>query len=215
MGSPEDEEGRYADEGPKHRVIVPAFFMGKYPVTQLQWRAVSLLTKIELDLDRDPSMLKGDNRPVECVSWGDAVEFCKRLSKHSGKAYRLPSEAEWEYACRARTTTPYNFGETFSKDLASIGGRTTEVGKFGANGFGLYDMHGNVWEWCLDPWHESYEGAPTDGSAWLTGDDDSSRVLRGGSWHHDPVYCRTAVRSWNMRGDRLYVVGFRVVCAAS
>jgi formylglycine-generating enzyme required for sulfatase activity len=152
-------------------------------------------------------------RPVEQVSWHDAVEFCQRLSRYTNRQYRLPSEAEWEYACRAGTTTPFHFGLAISRDfvnckrnvgmalislpasLAGLGGETTEVGSFNvANAFGLYDMHGNVWEWCQDVWHGNYEGAPTDGSAWIEGGDQERRVLRGGSWLNVPGGCRSAYR---------------------
>jgi formylglycine-generating enzyme required for sulfatase activity len=175
-------------EKPQHEVTVQPFFMGKYPITQAEWRAIASRTdlKVERDLKLDPSNFKGDDRPVECVSWHDAIEFCGRLSKLTGREYRLPSEAEWELACRAGTTTPFYFGETITGELANYDAsntyadepkgqyreETTPVGQFPPNGFGLYDMHGQVWEWCLDDWHENYEGAPTegaptDGSAWL------------------------------------------------
>ena len=134
------------------------------------------------------------------------------------KDCRLPSEAEWEYACRARTMTPYHFGEKISTGLANYYGAyggTTQVGRFGGNAFGLYDMHGNVWEWCIDFWHENYKGAPVDGSAWLTGGEDEFRVLRGGSWHNGPVGCRSACRVRDACGNRSDILGFRVVCASS
>ncbi|MGB6298534.1 MAG: formylglycine-generating enzyme family protein, partial [Rivularia sp. (in: cyanobacteria)] len=162
-------------------------------------------------------------------------EFCARLSFHTGREYRLPSEAEWEYACRAGTTTPFHFGETITTDLANYNGssygngpkgkergETTPVGSFGvANGFGLYDMHGNVWEWCLDDWHDNYEGAPTDGSAWLDDNDNLDRksaeaLLRGGSWYIGPGYCRCASRNSGniaLRDFDINGIGFRVVCA--
>ena len=217
MGSPESEEGRYDTEGPRHRVSVPAFFMGKYLVTQRQWRSVSLLDDVDMELNPDSSDLKGGKRPVECVSWYEAAEFCARLSKHRGKAYRLPSEAEWEYACRAGTITPSHFGARISTDLANISGHyqgTTEVDKFGANAFGLYDMHGNVWEWCLDHWHDNYEGAPTDGSAWLSPGKGIFRVYRGGSWGSNPRYCRSACRKGGPPVNRNGLIGFRVCCSA-
>jgi formylglycine-generating enzyme required for sulfatase activity len=208
--------------------------MGKYPVTQAQWKAVAALPKVALDLNADPANFKGDNLPVEQVSWDDAVEFCQRLSKQTGRKYRLPSEAEWEYACRAGTTTPFHFGETITTDLANYNGsstygsgpkgqsrgKTTEVGSFKtANAFGFYDMHGNVWEWCLDYWHDGYGGwfrnAPTDGSAWTTGGDGTKRLLRGGSWYDLPRYCRSAGRHWLARDLRDDGLGFRLVCASS
>jgi len=235
MGSPPEELERYDDESPQHSVIVQPFFMGKYPVTQAQWRFVAQLPQINKTLEPDPSNFKGDNRPVEMVSWYDAVEFCTRLSQYTGRTYRLPSEAEWEYACRAGTKTPFHFGETITTDLANYDGNytygqgpkgvdraeTTEVGSFEvANNFGLYDMHGNVWEWCLDDWHDDYKGAPEDGSAWMDSDqklsDKSQRaVLRGGSWIFNPEVCRSASR-FNYYGvERGLIVnpfGFRVVC---
>ncbi len=199
MGSTE-----YSWEQPQHSVTIEPFYLGKYPVTQAQWEAV---------MGNNPSHFKGKNRPVEMISWDDAVAFCEQLSKKTGKAYRLPSEAEWEYSCRAGTTTPFYFGETITTDLANYDGnytygsapkgkyrkQTTDVGSFPPNAFGLYDMHGNVWEWCADPWHDNYEGAPTDGSVWEG--DSSDRLLRGGSWHSNPDYCRCALRSRHKIGD--------------
>ena len=231
MGSPEDELERFEREGPQHPVTVPTFFLGKYVVTQAQWRAVAGLSQIERELDPDPSGFKGDDRPVERVSWDDAVEFCKRLSQATGRDYRLPSEAEWEYACRAGTTTPFHFGETITPELANYRGtvtygdgptgeyreETTLVGSFGAaNAFGLFDMHGNVWEWCADSWHENYEGAPGDGSAWMNDENDNrSHVRRGGSWFSLPRLCRSAYRNWNGAHIRNYYLGFRVACSVA
>ncbi|MEC4815737.1 MAG: formylglycine-generating enzyme family protein [Scytonema sp. PMC 1069.18] len=237
MGAPEDEEGSSDDERPQHRVTVQPFFMGKYPVTQAQWRAVAALPKVERDLKANPSRFKGDRLPVESVSWYDAVEFCARLSKYSEREYRLPSEAEWEYACRAGTMTPFNFGETITTDLANYQGtdnkeynwkgsygkgplgvyrkKTTEVGIFPANAFGLHDMHGNAWEWCADSWHDNYRGAPNNGSAWNQGtenDNDNRKLLRGGSWYNYPDYCRSANRRRNTPDNDDCNFGFRVVC---
>ncbi len=225
MGSPKTEEGRYDDESPQHTVRVAPFFMAKYPVTQAQWKAVAAFPKINIDLNPEPSYFKGANRPVENVSWDEAVEFCARLAKKTGKTYRLPSEAEWEYACRAGTTTPFHFGETITTDLANYNGsvtyasepkgiyrqKTTDVGSFPPNGFGLYDMHGNVWEWCADTWHENYQGAPAGGSVWESGGNQDSRVLRGGSWDLSAVYCRSAPRFGSSAGYRHGYLGFRVV----
>jgi formylglycine-generating enzyme required for sulfatase activity len=227
MGSPEDEPERYGDESPQHSVSISSFFMGRYPVTQAQWRVVASFSRVERDLDADPSHFKGDDRPVEQVSWYDAVEFCARLSRHTGREYRLPSEAEWEYACRAGTTTPFHFGEMMTTEVANYNGssyadgpegesrgETTPVTEFGiANAFGLCDMHGNVWEWCLDHWHDSYEGAPKDGSAWLSDDERARRIIRGDSWYDDPGYCRSAYRNHNPPDYRKYDLGFRVVVA--
>ncbi len=203
MGSPEGE-GR-SDEKPQHEVTVSSFLMGKYPITQAQYQQV---------MSKNPSYFKGDDRPVERVSWNDAVEFCQRLSKQTGTEYRLPTEAEWEYACRAGTTTPYHFGETITDKLVNYGrnvGETTSVGKFSPNAFGLYDMHGNVWEWCQDDWHENYQDAPNDGTVWVSGK-SSTKVICGGSWIYIPNYCRSATRNTNTRDDRYDNIGFRVVC---
>ncbi|WP_299489193.1 formylglycine-generating enzyme family protein [Acaryochloris sp. IP29b_bin.137] len=215
MGSPSHELERWDGEGPQHKVNVPSFYLGKYPVTQVQWKAI---------MRTNPSNTKGANRPVERVSWNKATEFCQKLSQKTGKLYRLPSEAEWEYACRAGTTTPFHFGETITLNLANyypskgyasgpIGNslkRTTDVGKYPPNAFGLYDMHGNVTEWCQDTLHKNYEGAPTDGSAW---EDNyyEERMKRGGSWGVDPGQCRSAKRSWLIPYNSEYTtIGFRV-----
>ncbi len=290
MGSPEREKDSYDNERPQHDVTLQPFFMGKYPVTQAQWKAIASRTdlKVERDLDLDPSRFKEDpspsdfklqtsdfadphqpplergekaktrwDRPVENVNWYEAVEFCQRLSKLTGREYRLPSEAQWEYACRGVTEPlnlengesypPFYFGETITGQLANYrasrtyadepeGERskeTTPVGQFPPNPFGLYDMHGNVWEWCADEWHENYENAPTDGSAWIdsnqqenvkaenqpnSAENDENQVnspLRGGSWDSNPDYCRSAIRLDTDRRDyRFDYVGFRVVCVA-
>jgi formylglycine-generating enzyme required for sulfatase activity len=226
MGSP-DGEG-YADERPQHAVTVAAFHMGKYPVTQAQWRAVAALPQVNRSLDADPSQFKGKNRPVERVSWYDAVEFCDRLSAKTGKTYRLPSEAEWEYACRAGTTTPFYFGATLTTDLANYDGnctfaseekgkyrqQTTDVDTFPPNAFGLYDLHGNALEWCADNWLENYNGASSYGSTWLDGD-DSIELLRGGLWSDSPRFCRCASRLNYNPDSRDDNFGFRVISPAS
>jgi len=168
MGSPPDEKGHFADEGPQHEVTLESFLMGRTPITQAQWRVVAEeLPMVMHYLNPDPSLFKADDRPVEKVSWHDAVEFCARLSRATGRAFSLPSEAQWEYACRAGTTTPFAFGDTLTPDQANFNSdSTSEVGSFPANAWGLQDMHGTVWEWCADHWHDSYDGAPADGSAW-------------------------------------------------
>ena len=252
--SEEHYQKYFTDELPRHSVTVPSFAIGKYPITQAQWRAVAAYPAVEQELDAEPSDFKGGNRPVEQVSWEDATEFCRRLSQHTGRTYRLPSESEWEYACRALPITaagttragdvlndgsvspPFHFGETISDELANyraqdreidgtlykgVYGRgllgqyrkeTTEVGQFPANRFGLYDMHGNVCEWCEDNWHDNYEGAPNDGSAWVESDQKSTnRLLRGGSWGNGPEDCRSACRDSVSRVIR-YIIGFRVCC---
>lgn len=219
MGSP-DELGD-DEERPQHRVTVQSFYMGKYEVTQAQYRAV---------MGTNPSHFKGDNLPVENVSWNDAKEFCRKLSQMTGKEYRLPSEAEWEYACRAGTATAFAFGDSISSKQANFDGyngpyggaakgvnrrKTTQVGSFQPNGWGLYDMHGNVGEWVEDVSHENYNGAPADGSAWLSGGNSSNRVARGGSWAHfaNSILSATRYTPWdtNFRYDGL---GFRVALSA-
>jgi len=291
MGSPAGEGSD--DEHPQHEVTVSSFFISKTPITQAQWRIIASRTdlKVKRDLDPDPARFKDDpdpqtlpnyvssetvptrwDRPIERVSWYDAVEFCDRLSQLTGREYRLPSEAEWEYACRAvlpdssstsesnqnPTYPPFHFGETLTDQLANYRAsstyadepkgqyrqQTTPVGSFPPNAFGLYDMHGNVWEWCLDDWHENYEGAPTDSRAWLdnknyqqdaskvnakeksrgSGDftlentDENNfqlyKVLRGGSWLYNPYNCRVADRLSNYPDDLSIISGFRVVCVS-
>jgi formylglycine-generating enzyme required for sulfatase activity len=226
MGSPANEPERSDDEGPQHRVRLGGFLLGQTPVTQAQWGVVARWPKLELDLQPNPSGFKGARRPVEKVSWEQAMEFCRRLSQRTGLPFTLPSEAQWEYACRAGSTTPFAFGDTITSELANYDAtnryaegpkghfraETTDVASFPANAWGLHDMHGNVWEWCLDTWHGSYEGAPTDGSPWLTGN-DSRKLLRGGSWSGCPRSCRSAYRLHFRPGNASDgVVGFRVVC---
>lgn len=229
MGSPNDEPERDVREGPQHDVTLPQFFLGRYPVTQSQWRFVTGLPQVGRELQLNPSQFEGDNRPVEEVSWYEALEFCDRLSRHTGRIYRLPTEAEWEYACRAGTTTAFHFGKTITSELANYRGieiynktsqgeyrqETTPVEHFeSANAWGLSDMHGNVWEWCQDHWHDNYEGAPINGSAWLSEGEDTGRVIRGGSWYNAPRNCRSACCSLsNPRVSNSYI-GFRVICSA-
>ena len=228
MGSPPNEKNSYDDERPQQKVNVPTFFIGKYPITQAQWQAIAATAKIDIDLETNPSKFKGDELPVEQVNWYDAIEFCARLSKLTGREYRLPSEAEWEYACRAGTTTPFYFGETITGELANYNAsntyadepngeyrnETTRVGQFPPNAFGLYDMHGNVREWCADTWHDNYDGAPTDGSVWIENGNDNRSPLRGGSWGYNPTYCRSAIRYdyYFRRVNRINNYGFRVAC---
>ncbi|HLG17674.1 MAG TPA: SUMF1/EgtB/PvdO family nonheme iron enzyme [Blastocatellia bacterium] len=223
MGSPKEEQGSSDGERPLHEVTVSPFHIGKFAVTQEQWRVVAGWPKVEQDLNAVPSHFKGDDRPVERVSWEDAVEFCERLSKKTGKAYRLPTEAEWEYACRAGTKTPFAFGETITPEFVNYDGnypygnapkaeyreKTVPVGSLGvANGFGLYDMHGNVWEWCHD-WYGPYRSEPaTDPQGPSTG---QYRGLRGGSWYYLGFHCRSACRLNYVPGFRDLYIGFRVV----
>jgi len=238
MGSPEDEPERRSGEGPQHLVQLQGFFLSQTPITQAQWRQVAQWrpTKGEgawnQKLNPIPSRFKGDQRPVEQVSWEDAMEFCRRLSQRTGRRYTLPSEAQWEYACRAGTTTPFHLGSTISTKLANYNGnevygdgakgdfrqQTTDVASFPANPWGLHDMHGNVWEWCADHRYPNYEGAPEDGRDWIDEDakenknETKSRLLRGGSWDSRPRYCRSACRNSHHPDGRDDDVGFRVCC---
>jgi formylglycine-generating enzyme required for sulfatase activity len=227
MGSPETEPGRQNREGPQHEVTVPKFFIGRYSVTQAQWHFVAEnLPQVKRELNPAPSRFKGEDLPVERVSWDDAVEFCDRLSIHTQRQYRLPSEAEWEYACRAGTTTPFHFGETITPELANYDHRinyndgpngkspdkTTSSGQFShANAFGLSDMHGNIWEWCLDD-YSGYEGTSSvNGSARVkTSETTSVKIIRGGSWLNNPQNCRSAYRYNIARATDGYI-GFRIV----
>jgi formylglycine-generating enzyme required for sulfatase activity len=228
MGSPSVEPGRYDDEGSQHQVQLQGFFMGQTPITQAQWQVVAGWQNLQRDLNSDPARFKGLHRPVEGVDWEDAIEFCNRLSQRTGRHYSLPSEAQWEYACRAATTTPFHFGETINSELANYDAtdaygdgpkglyrrETTDVATFPANPWGLHDMHGNVWEWCQDQWHTSYNGAPQDGSAWVDQNvnNDKQRLLRGGSWGLSPRFCRSAHRYHFRPVNASSLVGFRVVC---
>ena len=235
MGAPETELDSRDSERPQHEVTVPTFFIGRYPVTQEQWRAI---------MGNNPSKFKRDKRPVERVSWNDAKQFCAQLSEKTPRRYRLPTEAEWEYACRGISIDlsrkdltvekwnqsyhqPFCFGETITTELANYDGRsvygkgtkgthrgsTTEVGMYLANQFGLSDIHGNVWEWVEDDWHDNYENAPENGSAWL--DNNSiGKVIRGGCWRNNPFNCRSATRDIDEPVKYNGTFGFRVVCVA-
>ena len=256
MGSPVYQLERRANEGPRHEVTLRPFFIGASPITQAQWAAVATgrAAKTSRALRPVPSFFKGDRLPVESVTWNEADEFCRRLSEIAGRKYRLPSEAEWEYACRAGTTSAFNVGPTITTDLANycgtggavcgdsngksiasdvydgvtytsgayaqgptgtFRGTTTPAGTFPPNRFGLYDMHGNVWEYCLDRASDNYAGAPTDGSPNLSGPADGERVLRGGSWSHNPAICRSAYRDFLAPDNSGWQgrIGLRVVCA--
>ena len=226
FGSSKKESEREPSEGPALEVSIGAFFVSRSPVTQAQYRSVaSGLPRVRLDLDPEPSAFKGADRPVECVSWEEAVEFCERLARHSGRDYRLPTEQEWEYACRAGSKSPFAFGPTLTVEVANVDGaigygsgpegdgrtETTPVGSVGyANRFGLNDVHGNVWEWTADQWHETLAGAPTNGSAWLEGGDPTVRVVRGGSWNSIPADARSAKRFGFLQKGRSNDVGFRI-----
>ena len=220
MGSPAEEAERGEDESPQHSVRVRPFLLGKYPVTQTQWQAV---------MQDNPSRFVNHNlgnsqKPVEKVSWFDCLLFCQQLSEIVGREIRLPTEAEWEYACRAKTTTPFHLGATISSEFANYNGeftygsglpgedrqQTTDVDKFPPNKFGLYDMHGNVAEWCADTWHNSYQNAPKDGSAYTSDDLKQPRILRGGSWLHLPGCCRSAHRLSSAPTSRSDAFGLRI-----
>ncbi len=218
MGSREGDG--FEDEWPQHRVVVAPFLIGRDLVTQAQWAAV---------MGKLPAhRFDGRERPLDNVSWDDAQRFCVRLARLTGRPYRLPGEAEWEYACRAGTVTPFACGYTLTTDLANYNGEfrfadepkgvyrhvTTEGGAFPPNPFGLYDMHGNLWEWCADPWHESYRGAPPNGGVWELGGEPSLKVLRGGSWHDTPQVCRSAVRLKLPGSVGEEICGFRVALSA-
>lgn len=229
MGSSPTEVSRRKFEGPQHQVSVSSFCMGQFLITQAQWQAIAALPTINHDLTPDPSEFKGADRPVESISWLDAVEFCDRLTRKFNRLYRLPSEAEWEYACRANTTTPFHCGETLTSDHANFHGmksyraapkgqyrnQTTPVGSFPANAFGLHDMHGNVWEWCADDWHANYQGAPVDGSIWFTQNAGLTKKTphpwRGGSWYDAPASCRSAYRTFADADFKSSNLGLRVV----
>ncbi len=196
--------GRQLTE-PVRTVTLPAFAIGKTEVTQGQWKAV---------MGSNPSKFQacGDGCPVEQVTWPDAQEFAKRLSTQTGKTYRLPSEAEWEYACRAGQASRYCGGDDLDK-LAWYGdeyGSTHPVGNKQANAWGLHDMSGNVWEWTQDCMHPNYQGAPTDGSAWQE-TECKNRVLRGGSWLSGPQYGQVVIRFGFKPDFRASDFGFRVV----
>jgi formylglycine-generating enzyme required for sulfatase activity len=210
MGSPDSDPDAKSDEKPQHQVKVNSFAIGKYPVTQAYYQAV---------MGNNPSRFQNNpQNPVEMVSWNDAQAFCQKLSQITGKTYRLPTEAEWEYACRAGTTTRYYFGDDANElgDYAwyygNSGGTTHPVGQKKPNAWGLYDMSGNVWEWCEDN-YDSYENAPRDGTAWLTNDSDV-RILRSGSWNLYSYNCRSAIRIGDIPSRVNDFLGFRVACVS-
>lgn len=240
MGSPEDEPERQSLEGPQHEVTVPRFALGRYAVTVGEFRrfaeetghdgrGIDVWTGSDWEHKEDaswdaPGFEQGEDHPVAGVSWNDAQAYLEWLNGKAGhNLYRLPSEAEWEYACRAGSMGPFWWGDTISPDQANYRGtvayndgatgewrqRTVPVRSFDANPFGLWQMHGNVFEWCADDWHGNYEGAPSDGSAWLEGG-DRTKVLRGGSWYYYPRDLRSANRLRNIPDHRNFIIGFRV-----
>ncbi|MFN7716414.1 MAG: SUMF1/EgtB/PvdO family nonheme iron enzyme [Pseudanabaenaceae cyanobacterium] len=254
MGSPEGKGDN--NEKPYHQVTVKAFRIGKYPITQVQWQTVATSPKVNIDLSLHPSYDRGENKPVEQISWDEAQEFCVRLSRLTGQTYRLPSESEWEYACRAgeEKYTEYYFGndpsqlddygwygnnsgdrpidtiriwEEVERDsirywdrLRQNNNGTHLVGQKRPNAWGLYDMHGEVWEWCADDWHDSYEGAPMNSWSWtkdISNNKDreleiEKKLLRGGSWGHNALLCRSACRYYAFASAHVSRYGFRVVC---
>jgi formylglycine-generating enzyme required for sulfatase activity len=213
------DDKHHQDEQPIHQVTLSPFYMGKYPITQAQYRQV---------MGDSLGSGLGSDDPIEKINWDDAIAFCTKLSQQTGKQYSLPSEAQWEYACRAQTTSNFHFGETITADLVNYNGeypyngapigqnraQATPVGTFPANNFGLYDMHGNVWEWCLDRYQPNYLTAPIDGSAVVDTPElggSSKRVMRGGSWDYVAKGCRSAVRCSLDSSLRMNGCGFRVI----
>jgi formylglycine-generating enzyme required for sulfatase activity/CheY-like chemotaxis protein len=250
MGSAEQELGRHDNEGPLHTVSLAEFLIGQTPITQAQWRAVASWEPQKgerwgRELNPKPAKFQGDEarllagemntdeRPVERVSWEDAIEFCSRLSQRTKRNYTLPSEAQWEYACRAGTASPYAFGSAITAELANLrlgaglvddplsadGQQTTSVRLHPANAWGLHAMHGNVGEWCRDHWHDSYHGAPNDETPWIDDWIDAKapltrdRVVRGGAWSDLPSNARSACRyRLPPQAPESASVGLRVVC---
>jgi len=206
---------------PQHQVTLKEFWMGKFTITNAQWYAVMGTNPSE----KYDVKFQGKNQPVVGVSWDDTKEFCKKASEKTGKSIRLPSETEWEYACRAGTNTAFHFGETITSELVNYDGnypygdapkgeyrqKTVNVDSFSPNAWGLYQMHGNVWEWCEDVWHDNYKGIPQDGSPWLKDGQQNIHLVRGGSWLIIANDCRSAIRSWDDSVDSLSNLGFRVV----
>ena len=220
MGSPIEKAARNSCEGPQHKVTLQPFYMSKYPITQEQYEVI---------MGNNPSRFIGEKRPVEKVSWQDATKFCQRLSRKMGRDYRLPRESQWEYACRAGTTTPFNFGKTITPELVNYNGKypygnapkgkyrqqTTDVGIFPPNAFGLYDMYGNVWEWCAEEWDDNYDGASRDGNVRLNRSQELP-LLRGGSWFSSSNACRSTYRlNIGRRDIHSFNIGFRVVCSVA
>lgn len=207
-------------ELPEHPVKLPTFFMSKYPVTQKQYKAITGV---------NPSFFKGDQLPVENVSWSNAISFCEELATQTGRNYTLPSETQWEYCCRAGTTTAFHFGESINSELVNYNGnytyalvhtqafrqKTVPVGSLMPNAYGLYDMHGNVWEWCLDDWHTNYNGAPDNQKHWVSSRINRWKVIRGGSWNTSPHDCRSASRNLHMAHSVSKDIGFRLVLNVS
>jgi len=213
IGSPLNETGRRENESPLSEINVPAFYMAKFAVTQEQWAAI---------MGNNPSIFRDNlQAPVENTSWLEAQDFCRKLAQRSQHFYRLPSESEWEYACRAGTNTAFHFGDSSEQlaDYAWFGDnankRSHPVGAKVPNPWGLHEMHGGIWEWCEDIWHDSFKDAPVDGSAWVNNDNSSRRVRKGGSWSNEARLCRAASREWHWQSDRYNDIGLRVVISAT
>ncbi len=212
LGSPTNETGRRENESPISEINVPAFYMAKFVVTQEQWVAI---------MGSNPAIFRENlQAPVENISWLEAQDFCQKLAAKTQHLYRLPSESEWEYACRAGTNTAYHFGDSPTElaDYAwfadNANKRSHPVGAKVPNPWGLSEMHGGIWEWCEDVWHDNFNGAPADGSAWVLDGYTSRRVRRGGSWSNEAKLCRSASREWHWQSDRYNDIGFRVVISA-
>lgn len=211
MGSPDNCKDGQSTERPQHFVSVKNFYISSNPISQLQYKTLTGL---------NPSVSQSYTHPVESVSYFEASEFCRVLSEQVERKYRLPTEAEWEYACRSTTTGLFNFGDAMNSEHFhcrslvenNIATMPSSIESYPPNQFGLFDMHGNVWEWCQDRWHDSYKNAPHDGSAWMCEEDSNSRVIRGGSWRDYETSCRSASRDFLDQTTRLCDVGFRVVC---
>lgn len=224
MGATAGEAHCGAYECRLRSVQTAAFYLARTPVTQAQWRAVAAMPAVAREIDATPACFEGDSHPVECVSWHDAHEFCARLTRASGHALRLPSEAEWEAACRAGSRTPFHYGDTVTaaharyetshvyaaEAPAGTPRSTAPVGQHAPNALGLHDMHGNVWEWCADRWHDTYAGAPLDGRPWQDGGRGDWRSLRGGSWADAPGKLRSASRSGYPAAAGNRVIGLRI-----
>ena len=240
MGSPDSEAGRWDNEGPQHKVILArSFSVGRHAVTRGQFAAFVTTTNYQMEGGArvwtgtqwrpdpalswcNPGFRQGDDHPVVCVNWHDANAYVAWLSEATGQTYQLLSEAQWEYVARAGTGTPYWWGSSITSVQANYYGykgfpalgqvrkSTMPVGQFEANPWGLYNVHGNVWEWCKDTWHRNYDGAPADGSAWLDGGDPGPRVIRGGSWYFFHEFLRSAYRNRYPADHRNQYLGFRV-----
>ena len=195
-------------------VKIPPFLISKTPITEAQWDQVNRLPQINIELPHPSQFKKSQRHPFECISFWQANEFCKRLAKVTQQDYRLPSEIQWEYACRSGTMTDFSFGDVLTKEIANYdSSETTDVEKYFANSWGLYDMHGNVYEWCVDHWRSTLEIPLKDSNPYFSSDDDSRRVIRGGSWFFGPSQCKSAYRHSSHPSNVSSLVGFRLVCS--